>query len=188
MVAFDDLLAGVCGEYNARYSRWPAKTQLLKLAYVAEVIHKRRHGERLTSGPWIYNLYGPYRRDYDEVLASGRFRTEEHATEEDRTAVIVAMEEDAPRAVLPLDMRNSVVATVADYGALPLRDLLDLVYFDTEPMMNAEERLEELDFDTVQPQSHYTVRQLKVAPEVMRRLRTQFRQRVERFRRAQGAG
>ena len=64
---FKDLLISILKSYYQRYSKWPSKTRLLKLAYLIDLFYKRRFGTRLLSNTWIYYLYGPYITDYDSV-------------------------------------------------------------------------------------------------------------------------
>jgi hypothetical protein len=47
----------------------PTKTKLLKLLYLADVENWRDHGQRLTNLDWIFYLYGPWNREYDELLS-----------------------------------------------------------------------------------------------------------------------
>lgn len=52
-----------------------------------------------------------------------------------------------------------------------LNELLDFVYFDTEPMMNAGERGEKLDFDCVRPEEEYKINDLVLSRESKKRIR-----------------
>jgi uncharacterized phage-associated protein len=55
-----DLIATIARDYKEKIGIAPAKTKLLKLAYLAEVYFKRLTGERLTDQQWVFWKYGPY--------------------------------------------------------------------------------------------------------------------------------
>jgi uncharacterized protein YwgA len=44
------------------------KTKLLKLLYLADIEHFRKHGETLSGFDWIFYLYGPWSAEYDSLL------------------------------------------------------------------------------------------------------------------------
>ena len=171
-----ELLISIVTEYHNRYGKFPTKTRLLKLAYLVDLFHARKFGAPLTEGTWIYYLYGPYRHDYDSVISERPFETEDVDFADEKTATVISMAPNTDATSLPIDIRNFVVRAVFDYGGLPLRELLDFVYFETEPMINAQERMEQLDFGRVNPDSYYKVQKLSLDPKEEARLRKKFRQ------------
>jgi len=179
-MTFRDLLAVTSIQFRERWGKSPTKTRLLKLAYLADLFHTRMFGERLLAEPWIYYLYGPYSHDYDDTLSVAPFQIEERELDDEKTPVLVSVQSAFTPPPMPLDIKNLIVRAVSDYGDLPLKDLLDFVYFETEPMINAQQRLEELDFGTVMPDSYYRVRKLVVDPKEEDRLRRAFRERLKK--------
>jgi hypothetical protein len=170
------LLIPIVIEFRNRYGMFPTKTKLLKLAYLVDLFHARKFATPLTEGTWIYYLYGPYRHDYGSAISEAPFETEDVDLADEKTATVISVAPGTSSPVLPLDAKNMVVRAVFDYGGLPLRELLDFVYFETEPMINAQERMEQLDFSTVKPDSYYKVHKLYIDPKEEERLRKKFRE------------
>jgi len=178
---FKDLLISILKSYYQRYSKWPSKTRLLKLAYLTDLFYKRRFGTRLLSDTWIYYLYGPYITDYDSVLSASEFKLEEVELEDEKTASIVELNQDIQPRSHSTDINTVIYHVVSEFGNKPFMELLDYIYFETEPMINATERREPLDFTIVQPEESYRVRRLTLDPKIERDLRKRFRERVKRI-------
>jgi hypothetical protein len=173
-----DLICETINQYYKAFSKGASKTKILKLAYLAELLYKRRFGKRLTDAEWVYLLYGPYLRDYDEILKNDNININSFEYKEDKETQIVSIKDTYENKQLPLDIKLLISGIVRDYGKLDLRSLLDHVYFETEPMMNAENRGEILDFETVMPESYYKVKELKIDPKEEKKLRQDFKRKV----------
>jgi len=158
------------------------KTKLLKLAYLVDLIHFRRFSKRIIDETWIYYLYGPYVLKYDEILTDGPFEIEEVETEEETTAQLVTLEGSQSRTKLELELSLIIQKVVSEYGERSLKELLNYIYFETEPMMNAKRRMEKLDFGTVQNEAFYKVKALKINPEDKEEIRNRFREKIKKFR------
>jgi len=178
---FIDVLLSILQHYWTKYENYPTKTKLLKLGYLVDVLYTRKFRRQLSDAEWIYYLFGPYVMDFDNILESGPFEHEEVETKEDWTATIVVPARE-PKEELDLDARIMISTVVSDFGGLLLNDLLDHVYFDTEPMINADRRGEKLDFSTVQPQEFYKVRELKIDRKKEQAIRKAFRDKVRKIR------
>jgi hypothetical protein len=174
-----DLICETINQYGKAFGRSAPKTKLLKLVYLVELLYKRRYGERLTNAEWVYYLYGPYLYNYDELLNKNtdiNINNFEYA--EDKEAQIVSIKNTYSNNEVPSDIKFLIGGVVRDYGKLDLRSLLDHVYFETEPMMNAENRGEILDFEKVMPEDYYKVKALKIDPKEEKKLRQEFRKKV----------
>jgi hypothetical protein len=64
----------------------------------------------------------------------------------------------------PAVEENAAILRALDHAHTELNELLDYVYFETEPMINAEERGELLNFDVVFPREHFMVKEYKINP------------------------
>lgn len=64
-----DLIAIISKQYKEKIGIAPAKTKLLKLAYLAEVYYTRLTGKRLTDQEWVFWKYGPYFWEYEEIIS-----------------------------------------------------------------------------------------------------------------------
>lgn len=127
------------------------RVRLTKLLYLTEVEFFRRTGRRLTGLAWIFYHYGPYamtlessfrqltyqeNADTETGLRGWRVRSWE-------TEVLDQIEERLPHRV------TAVAAEVCrEWSLAPLGKLLDYVYYETEPMVEAV-RGRALQFDTL---------------------------------------
>jgi uncharacterized phage-associated protein len=128
-----------------------SKTKLIKLAYLAEVFFKRNTGKRLTTAKWIFWKFGPYLMEYPDILKSDAFNISD---EEDFNPIELNPAISAPYAEAE---ERAAISTAMDFADEDLNELLDFVYFDTEPMMEAKSRGDELNFDSVRPAETYRV-------------------------------
>lgn len=134
----------------------PTKTKVLKLLYLADVENWRDQGSRLTDLNWIFYLYGPWTAEYDPLLSEMEAERliEVRPGHEDGEAIFVNV-------IVPTDLGQIGLSTptyfalkelVERWGLRPTSELLDYVYFDTEPMREAV-RGQALDFHSVRPRS-----------------------------------
>lgn len=127
----------------------PQITRLVKLMYLAEVEYFRQKRERLTDLEWKFYLYGPYPPSLKSILGEPEIETNEWKT--GRISKHVVRDEAAfAKAMASADVEIIVKRQVKEWGDADLNQLLDYVYFETEPMQNAK-RGDDLDFSTVAP-------------------------------------
>ena len=168
-----DILLRLTNQYKETHGSLPTKTKLLKLAYMVELKYFRRFRTRLTSEKWVYYLYGPYIRTYDAVLNSNMFDMRKGESGDSNFVLVSPMGDNKDR--LEYDVRQLVVNVVSDYGSMELNDLLDLVYFNTEPMMAAEKRGELLEFSSANSEEYYSKKDLKIDPKVKKDILSKLR-------------
>jgi len=65
-----DLIVIIARNYKESVGIAPAKTKLLKLAYLAEIYYKRLTGKRLTDQQWVLWKYGPYLWEYEAMISN----------------------------------------------------------------------------------------------------------------------
>ena len=139
------------------------KTKVLKLLYLADIEHVRTTGETLTGFDWMFFLYGPWAKDFDEAIS----QLEAEGAIERRPWVQGDIEGEGFLGKEPADLNNLIGNTeeyfrtrrlIDTFAQLSTPELLDYVYFDTEPMRDAE-KLKPLDFGKVS----------KRAPQLYRR-------------------
>lgn len=161
-----NLLYTLATEYHERNRASPGRTKLIKLAYIAEILYKRLTGSRLTDADWIFWHYGPYVMDYTHLLGTGPFA--DSSTTEDFKPVVALANHEVPQ--IQEDERIAVMRALkfADYD---LNELLDFVYFDTEPMMNVKQRGDRLDFGCVLPEEAYSVKKYVVTGKAKNEIR-----------------
>jgi hypothetical protein len=178
-VDISDLICGTISQYYKAFGQGVPKTKLLKLVYLTELQYKRRYGARLTGAKWVYYLYGPYLSDYDNILASNNVSVDNFGYSEDKEAKMLSISTAYTGNHIPPDVKFLISGVVRDYGKLDIRSLLDHVYFETEPMINAENRGETLDFDSVMPEDYYKVKELHIDKKTKRALDRDFKKRME---------
>lgn len=118
------------------------KTKLLKLMYLADIEHFRVQRKTLTGFDWIFFLYGPWAAEYDTLIAdlerrdlieiesweSGNLSGERLRSREDRK-----LESVLESTTEYFRVKHQVEA----WSDKSLSELLDYVYFDTDPMRDA---------------------------------------------------
>ncbi len=118
-------------------------TYITKLLYMIELYHYRRTGERLTDLTWKFWHFGPYAEEIENVK-----RTEHGILTTffkfDRPSL-----PSKPQNNLDPQIKGDIERVIEDFAHMPLPNLLDFVYFETEPMQNAKRRGDFLDFKTI---------------------------------------
>jgi hypothetical protein len=128
----------------------PAKTRLIKLLYLIEIEHYKHLQKRLTNLRWQFYHYGPYAPEIEHVLGSPDIEEITFSLRDGRQGSHYDLAEDEGQNNLPPELKRLIDYIVKDWGEIDLNKLLDHVYFETEPMINAK-RGQLLDFTTVQP-------------------------------------
>lgn len=176
------LIREIINHYSQEFGRGVPKTKLLKLVYLVELFYTRRYGSRLTDAAWVYYLYGPYLHEYDEFLNDSQIEHKEIGCGDDKESTIYSIKSTYRNEGLPTDLKFLIKKVIHEYGKMELRDLLDYVYFETEPMMNAENRGETLDFSKIMPEEYYKVKPFTIDPKTKKTLKQQLRKRLEAVR------
>lgn len=153
-----DLIATMSIHYREKIGIPPANTKLLKLAYLAEVYYKRLTRERLTNQEWVFWKYGPYFWEYEELISNETIFIKPDTTND---FFPVEVRDDYRPKEISMYEHNAVVRAL-EYTEDDLYQILDFVYFDTEPMMKAKKRGEILDFDSVMSEEFYAVKQYEI--------------------------
>lgn len=125
----------------------PQMTRLIKLMYLVEVEYYRHKRLRLTNLDWKFHLYGPYPPALQSVLGDPEIEISEWKS--GRVSKQIMRDEDSfMNAKADFDLELLLVGVVEEWGNADLNQLLDYVYFETEPMLSAK-RGDTLDFSTV---------------------------------------
>jgi hypothetical protein len=73
----------------------------------------------------------------------------------------VEVRDDYQTKEMSIEEQNAV-GRALEHAGDDLNQILDFVYFDTEPMMKAQTRGESLDFDSVMPEEFYSVKEYRI--------------------------
>ena len=116
------------------------RVRLVKLLYLLEVEYYRLYQKRLTSLKWRFYHYGPYPLEIEEMFGSPELEEEEINLSEDRIfhKLKIMVREPEEKYMEP-EIERLIRRVVEEWGGLDLRYLLDYVYFETEPMIGAEQ-------------------------------------------------
>ena len=177
-----ELLKAILLTFYEQYSKWPSKTRLIKLLYLVELFYTRKYRKRILADEWIYYLYGPYIINYGEIISDPVFNVKSFDYGEGKSGSLVELETKSISIEITFDLKRVIKNTVSDFGSLDLKDLLNFVYFETEPMINAENRCEILDFSTVLPEDHYKIKALSLDKKTENKIRQEFREKVKRIK------
>jgi hypothetical protein len=129
------------------------KTKLLKLLYLFDVEFYRAHGKTFTGFQWKYFHLGPWTREFDPLLeglvARGTL-IEQQIERPDYDAKFLRSTEPAGLRGTFVNFKDELILrNVLDlWGQSPTSEILDYVYFRTEPMEYGI-RNEPLDFSRV---------------------------------------
>lgn len=131
------------------------KTKLVKLLYIIDVENYRRRSQTLSGLDWLFYHYGPYSFDIDTALKqlSLDLPQEQVTTQAGYTAITFKPAAGFSAGLGPSFSRPEQLVidrVIRDWGMEELNPILDHVYFQTEPMGDAE-RGTRLDFTKIKP-------------------------------------
>ena len=166
--------------------------RLVKFVYLADLYHARWHdGQTYTNLPWAFIYYGPYCRnvmtEIDSVAAAGFIKCDRFQSKfaDDKDYNIFSckdQESETFRVKLPLAIISDLKDAIKKYGD-ETAALLDYVYFDTEPMMDAVKD-EILDFlKAKRPETTTQINLKKLSKDDIARAKYHIKQLGERFER-----
>ncbi len=148
-LSLKDLSAAVLLECTAK-NLAVAKTRLVKLLYLVELEYFRENKKRLTETQWRFWHYGPYSQEIEVVLKDPLFEVVKGTMTNDFDYQGVRLRSTELQLKLDWSIARPIKILVSKWGKAPLEELLDFVYFDTEPMSTAK-RGEVLSFEGVSP-------------------------------------
>jgi len=170
--------------YVTENEGYVTKTKLLKLVYLFDVEFYRAHGRTFSGFHWKYFHLGPWTAEFEPLLdrlVSGGNLTENVIERNDYDAKFLR---SASHADLkwPFDIYKdeAILKSLLDtWGSRSTGEILDFVYFRTEPMENGT-RSENLDFSTVLPQAPHAYKRAasKKTPGEVKRLQREFSQKI----------
>ena len=173
------------------------RTALMNLVYLVDVEHCRQYGKPATALKWQFHHYGPYAAelqsdvqslglDVDEDIFSGKSGSRpssgyRYRKTGDRKEIARAFNSQYDGQV-----KRCVDSVVEQWALDPLPSILDYVYFETEPMEDAE-RGEFLNFSKIQiePSIPPKTVTLKFSDEFLSEIRQGLEERREKRKKAQ---
>jgi len=152
------------------------ETRLVKIAYLLEVEFYREYRRRLTNAKWEFYKFGPFPKKFYGYLEDERIDVQD---QEDFTVISLkpySEVEDLP------ELANVLLEKILmDFGKLDLNKLLNFVYFETEPMLNAVPN-KPLHFEMIKPREKrisYTFRISKKNREKLKRIKESIKNKLD---------
>lgn len=153
--------------------------QLVKYVYLADLYYARYHdGDTITHFPWAFVYYGPYcsevMHSIDEAASAGmisRMTYESKFSDKDYNLFSCQDERyEELRKLFPLDVTSELKYKIKKY-ACDTAQLLDYVYFETEPMKNVNKG-DRLDFSKAQkPRLDLTIKTPTLSKEDIKKIK-----------------
>jgi hypothetical protein len=151
----------------------PAKTRLVKLLYLVDLLNVRDRGSQLTSFHWIFYHYGPWASEVDRVIDRNLGNTIALAGRSSYYGDSMFRYRELswpPESLLDDRVRRYCDQVCDEWAVEDLNDLLSYVYFETPPMEGAV-RGERLDLERVRG-TEWPARAFALgAPEISQHLR-----------------
>lgn len=110
------------------------KTRLIKLLYLLDIEHYRLNQIVLTEMDWIFYKYGPYSFEIDDFLEKIGVTEEDIHISEGKTFTKLRKEFGEDDIKIAIEIKAVIEKLIKDWGTADLNELLDYIYFETEPM------------------------------------------------------
>jgi len=159
------------------------KTKLLKLLYLFDVEYYRVHRKTFTGFNWIYYELGPWTQEYYELLEQVERQGNVHASPSPN----LEYDTEFFRAdfvdifgLLESHRDEGILRTVLhSWGGKRTGEILDYVYFETEPMLFGERYLE-LDFSHIPVEApiKYSLPEPDHSRDEIRKLKLKFKKKL----------
>jgi uncharacterized phage-associated protein len=134
------LVARICAHCQENHYPDPGQVRTTKLVYLVECGFYGWERKRLTDLDWLFWHYGPWSPTLDKILKEDYKIPPEEEPEAGKFIPVHWQPPMFEKPILKFDnlTTESVVLTVLDrFAGMPYNELLDYVYFETAPMLNA---------------------------------------------------
>lgn len=166
------LVARICDYFEKNHLFEPGQIRTTKLVYLVECRYCAWEQKSIINLDWIFWHYGPWSSSLDNILKRD-FKMAEENEQELGTFIPVHWtrpEFDEPKLKFDPTAEGILLGVLERFAAMPYNELLDYVYFETEPMRNAIKG-EPLDFSTVQRPQRFVDPVSLLPPQVFNKLR-----------------
>ena len=144
------------------------KTKLIKLLYLLDIENYRLKKEAYTDIEWIYFKFGPFSFELDDLLQEIDILEEPIITKNNKFFANLKIEQDEKEIKLEIAVKALIEKLLMRWGTADINELLDYVYFDTEPMQNAKFK-DKLNFSVIRPKERE--KKIEVTPEIKKTLK-----------------
>jgi len=155
------------------------EVKLTKLFYLLEIEYFGQKQERLTNFEWIYYKYGPYSFELSNLLKKYPFIKDEYTYNLDKSFHKFSSDD---LSVTNIDefIKALIFKIVKRWGLEDTNELLDYVYFETEPMTVANKGAV-LDFNTIKSIESQTYKKIKLDKKIIEILHKKIEEKKQEF-------
>lgn len=185
--ALRDLIPAMVS-YITEHGGYVTKTKLLKLLYLFDVEYYRMHRQTFTGFQWKFFHLGPWAKEYDEVIDRlvGQLDLVESASsrpEFDTKFYRTREKLDLGRLFTSYRDEGALKEVLDRWGDSTTGEILDYVYFRTEPMLCGV-RNQPLDFSRISQETPPAYKRPSSAktPAEIETLRSKFREKTAALR------
>jgi hypothetical protein len=168
-------------QYYQATNKHISKTKLLKLLYLSELFYFRKYRKQITNEQWIYYHFGPYITGYDQKINGTGLEVEKNINYDAQLVHQCENKEYLSRleASLPFEVKQIVKSVISEFGKQSLEDILNFVYFETEPMQKVDRRGENLNFLFCRRSEEYRVLKLTIDKKTTKDITEKYRERLQ---------
>ncbi len=149
-------------------------TKVIKLLYIIEVEYFKFKKERLTNLKWRFYHYGPVPLEIYDYCKKNNINIDDIYTNNGELLRNMELPENYKginaNTTEKRDILFLITRVIKDFGSMDIKDLLDYVYFETEPMKNAK-RGEYIDFTKVKDEEIFIPNEITVSKETKKKLK-----------------
>ena len=185
MLMTEDLISYIANEYFQTTRKYIGKTKLLKLVYLTDLYHYRKYHQIATNIEWFYYKFGPYDFSFDERLAKSKIEFYEN-DEKYENGLIKPIDDqlvlEELKQKINIDIRFIIKNVLSDFSFQDLSEILNYIYFDTEPMLSVKERGEKLNFECCLPFDKYIVKAYVLKNDKVNEIKQKYKGQVNAVR------
>lgn len=161
------------------------KTALIKLLYLVDIEAYRHNGKILSGADWLFYKFGPYdfelSAQIDQLAQDPTVEVKKFEDANGRQGTLFISAKEIDYGQFDTGTKGIVLGAVKEWGGVELVDLLNHVYFYTEPMIKAKKN-EHLDFSSIsRSKCSKKILSVRLNPEKLQAIRSKSDELVKKF-------
>lgn len=182
------LIGAICTRVKEKEG-YLTKTKLIKYLYLIDIEYYKKFGTTFSGYNWIFYEFGPWAYEYNGTFQQMQEHHNFRFSGQGEAVFISCYERESLESVFDsIDLESKARRIIDRWAAEPLGELLNYVYFDTDPMEGAE-RHKRLDFEKIKsaepiPKFHLIpgTKSKKGKAEILKRIQDRIAQKSESVR------
>ncbi len=142
-----NLVRAICTRIKEKEG-YLTKTKLIKLLYLIDIENYKKFGTTFTGYSWIFYEFGPWAFEYNETFQRMEMDPDLRIDRGEAFLISCRERESLESVFDNIDLELSARRIIDRWAVESLGELLNYVYFHTDPMENAE-RNKRLDFEKI---------------------------------------